>query len=683
MTGHAETVARLAALLGVAPSYRDAAGRDCPLSPATQDGMLRAFGHDPGSPGAVRDAVAALEAAPWSRVLPPMVVLSAGVSPELAPVLPEPAVAGVVAWRIELEDGSHRDGRADLDHLPVRAHNLGRRKLALALPADLPPGYHRMEIAAGPLSAACLLARPPPRAWCPDWLARGERRWGIGAALFALWSDRSWGIGDFGDLAEFARRGRGWGAGLLGINPLHAPMPGEAADANPYRPSSRQFLNPLHLDLAALGAVAPAGWPPPESGVDHALVHRRKHAALREIFAAGAWDAARFAAFRAAGGAALERFALFNALADSFAPRPWRDWPAGLRHPDAPGIAEFRRGNAAPIAYHAWLQWLAEQQLERAAHAGAGLYRDLAIGVDPDGAERWAAPELFIDGARIGAPPDAFNPAGQDWGLPPPDPRALTASGYGGFLAVLRANLRHAAALRVDHVVGIDRLFVIPPGAGAAEGAYLRYPREDLLGLLTLESHRARCLLIGEDLGTVPEGLRERLAEAGILSYRLMLFERWPSGLFHRPGAYPRLALAAFATHDLPSFCGWWAGSDISAEAEAERQQEREWLLAALRDRGLAPAGVTATPRLGTAAMACLLVAMHSFLARGPAALVLASLGDLLAEQARINRPGGAAAMNWRQRYTVPIEALDADERLRRILAAIAVARTGPADTEN
>lgn len=686
MTEAAEgLLARLTVLAGIAPSYRDADGRLRPLAPATRTGVLRALGFDPDTRAAVRDAVVALEAAPWQTMLTPAVVLPAYTPrPELAIVVAERAIPGIVTWRIALEDGTRREGRAALEHLPIRerAERQGLCRLALPLPADLPPGYHQAEITTATTTATTRLVQPPPHAWLPEWLTRGTREWGVSAALFALWSRRSWGIGDFGDLARLAELVGAWGGRVVGLNPLHAPMPGATADPNPYRPSSRHFLNPLHLDLAALGVAAPASWPAPEAGVDHALVHQRKHAALAAHFRAEAWDAAGFAAFRTAGSAALERFALFNALAEHFAPRPWRDWPEGLRHPDAPGIAAFRRENTERIAYHAWLQWLAEGQLERAGRAGAGLYRDLAVGVDPDGAEIWAEPGQFVAGARVGAPADAFNPEGQDWGLPPPDPHALTASGYDGHIALLRANMRHATALRIDHAMGVERLYVIPSGAKAAEGAYLRYPREDLLGLLTLESHRHRCLLIGEDLGTVPEGFRERLTAAGILSYRLLLFERGPSGGFRRPGVYPRLSLAAFGTHDLPSFPGWWAGSDLPPESEGSRQQEREWLLAALRDRGLVPEGVAAVARLEPAALARLMAALHAFLGRGPSALVLVSLGDLLAESARLNQPGADNATNWRHRYRLPIEALNDDAIFRRILAALADARAAPAETQ-
>ena len=681
---HEATLARLAALAGIAPDYRDTMGQRHALTPAARAGLLRALGYQPDQPGATRDALAALEEEPWLEVLASIAVLPpAGRGGAVALVLPDPAPADVLRWRITQEDGAPREAGVSLDGLPrLRAPRYGRQRLTVPLPADLPPGYHRLEIACGAVAATTILVQPPATAWRPDWLEAGERAWGIGAAPFALWSRRSWGIGDYADLAALAQRAEGWGARLVGINPLHAPMPGEAADPNPYRPSSRRFFNPLHLDLAGLGIAAPAAdaFPPASAGVDYRAVYRRKHIALAAAFYAARWDAAGFAAFRRDGGEALERFALFNALADHFAPRRWRDWPTALAHPAAPGIEEFRRAYATPIAYHAWLQWLAERQLGEAARAGAGLYCDLALGVDPDGADVWDDPAQFLPGARIGAPPDPFSEAGQDWGLPPPDPRALRAAGYAPVIAALRANLRHATALRIDHVMGLDRLYVIPAGADAREGAYLRYPLDDLLGILTLESHRARCLLVGEDLGTVPEGLRERLRGAGILSTRLLLFERWPSGLFRRPGTYPRESLAAFATHDLPTFRGWWEGRGLAPAAAAVRAEERALLLAALADRGLAPEGIDAAPTGDPTALAALLRAVHEFLARGPSALVLAALGDLLVETARLNDPAGAGAGNWRHRYRLPVEDVATDAVARSVIAGIVAARDASPD---
>jgi 4-alpha-glucanotransferase len=708
--GDEAAIERLAALAGIEPGYYDTEGRFRPTTPTMRRAVLRTLGHDPGSPAAVLDAIAAHEEAPWRPLLPPVAVLrpAAGHAPHLGLVVPESALAGPLAWRIVLEDGAQREGSLRPADLPVLARRGGggggtRLRLALPLPEDLPPGYHLLEAELGPLGAATRLILAPAAAWLPEWLAAGLRAWGFACPLFSLWSERSWGIGDFSDLAGLARLAGTLGARLIGLNPLHAPLPGAAADPNPYLPSSRRFLNPLHIAVPALapGAVPSEALPEVAAGVDYPLVHRVKHAALESLYRAGGdvgEDAPDLATFRREGGEALARFALFNALAERFAPRRWRDWPAAVRSPDAPGIAEFRREQAERIDYHIWLQWIAERQLGAvAAEAGAaGLYRDLAVGVHPEGADVWADPAAFLTAARFGAPPDAFNPEGQDWGLPPPDPAALRAEGYAGFIAAIQANMRHAVALRIDHVMGLQRLYVVPAGGSARSGAYLRYPMEDLLGILALESHRHRCLLVGEDLGTVPDGFRERLAEARVLSCRLLLFERWENGMFHRPGAYPRLAAAAFATHDLPTIRGWWDGCDLPQPSDAPaavptppddpvaaRRHARGLLLAALRDRGLAPAGVTADTADEPEAMAALIQALHVFLARSPAGLVLANLGDLLAETAQINRPGTAGDTgNWRHRYRLPVEALAADGLVRCLVEAVAAARSGPVDAE-
>lgn len=708
--GDETAIERLAELAGIEPGYRDTEGRVRWVTPETRRAVLRALGHDPGSPAAVRAAVAALEEAPWRDTLPPVVVLrpAPGQVPSLALVVPEAALGDTLAWRIALEDGATLRGAVPLAGLPVLARRAGagatRLRLVLPLPVELPPGYHRLEAELGPLGAATLLVQAPAMAWLPEWLTGGARVWGIGCPLFSLWSERSWGIGDFSDLGRLARLARTLGAGLVGLNPLHAPLPGAAADPNPYLRSSRRFLNPLHIDVTALapGAAPGAALPEAAAGIDYPLVHRVKHAALEALHRSGQADPQRrdaaapdLATFRREGGEPLTRFALFNALAEQFAPRPWRDWPAAVRGPTAPGIAAFRRERAERIDAQIWLQWIAERQLGAVAADGgaAGLYRDLAVGVHPDGADVWAAPEEFITAARFGAPPDAFNPEGQDWGLPPPDPTALRAGGYAGFIAVIRANMRHAAALRIDHVMGLQRLYVVPAGGSPRSGAYVRYPLDDLLGILALESHRQRCLLVGEDLGTVPEGFRERLAEAGILSCRLLLFERWENGMFRRPGTYPRLAAAAFATHDLPTIRGWWQGRDLppavrdpgevpAAAPAAARRHDRALLLAALRDRDLAPEGLTADTIDDPVALAALIRAIHEFLARSPAALVLANLGDLLAETAQINRPGAAdGSQNWRHRYRLPVEALASDGLVRGVADAIATARAGPVDS--
>jgi 4-alpha-glucanotransferase len=446
--------------------------------------------------------------------------------------------------------------------------------------------------------------------------------------------------------------------------------------------------------------------------VDYPLVHRLKHDALEAIYRSRKWEyqnqsatkpvgpagqLVELAAFRRKQGAALRQFAVFNALQERFAPLSWREWPTDVRTPDSRGIAGFERECRERIDYHAWLQWIADQQLagagnNAAGNDGASVYRDLAVGIHRDGADAWADADVYIADASVGAPPDAFNPDGQDWGIPPPSPLALRAGAYASFIAAIRANMRHATMLRIDHVMGLQRLYWIPQGYPARLGAYVRYPVEDMLGILALESQRSRCLIIGEDLGTLPDGFHERMAETSIMSMRLMMFERYPNGLFRRPGTYPRLAAVSFGTHDLPTVRSWLEGDDIDlrqslglcAESAAEqerarRRNDRALLAAALCDQQL-----TAGSDHDPSAISDLIVAIEQFLARSPSALVLANLSDMLAEKEQINLPGTVAEYaNWRHRFGLPLDALSSSGLARRIALAIATERAGPPRRDN
>jgi 4-alpha-glucanotransferase len=591
----------------------------------------------------------------------------------------------------------------------------------MPLPIELEEGYHRLAIRIAHTEAATTLILTPSTAFAPGWLDRGKRRWSIASPLFSLWSHASRGIGDFSDLAALLEVAGALGASTVGLNPLHAPLPRESSDPNPYLPSSRLFLNPIFVDVVKALTLADqhAGrtWDhdPQFSGpvgqvrnarlVDYPLL---KSDALEAIYrsrlgeqptAGLPCDADRLrvdlSTFRRQHGDALTRFAVFNALQERFGSVPWHQWPTDLRTPDAAGIAGFERECGDRVGYHAWLQWVADQQLAAAAGSDAGkerigLYRDLAVGIHPDGADAWAAPDVYLIGASMGAPPDAFNPAGQDWGIPPPSPPALRANGYAPFVAAVRANMWHAQVLRIDHVMGLQRLYWVPSGSSARSGAYVRYPLNKMLGILALESWRNRCLIVGEDLGTLPQGFRERMAEAGIMSYRLMMFERYPDGLFRRPSTYPRLAAATFGTHDLPTIRGWWKGRDIEirralglwSEGEAEqeerrRQADRTLLLAALRDQQLDIGALTAAKDIDPTAIADLVVAIEQFLARSPSALTVVNLSDMLAEVEQINVPGTVSQHpNWRHRFGLPVDAITTNSLARRIAMAIASERS-------
>jgi (1->4)-alpha-D-glucan 1-alpha-D-glucosylmutase len=630
-----------------------------------------------------------------------------------------------VRLRIDLEDGGRRDTAASVqprderavDGRPWRAYDV---PLALALPL----GYHRLSAVAsdGATVASSVLAVTPAACYRPPGL-RGGRAFGAAVQLYGVRSGRNWGIGDFTDLADLVRALGARGAGIVGVNPLHALFPHNPSHASPYSPSSRLFANTLYLDVEAVDdfATSEAARALVASSalqdrlralrdaalVDHAGVAAAKREVLELVYQTfrerrrnDASHAFAFDAFVRDGGEPLRLHALFEALqehlhAEDPARWGWPAWPARYRDPAAPDVARFAREHAERVDYYTWLQWQADRQravvASRARDAGlaVGLYTDLAVSIDRGGAESWAGQALYAAGASVGAPPDAFNTEGQDWGLPPLVPSRLVAAGYAPFLATLRANMRHAGALRIDHVMGLMRLFWVPPGGKPVDGAYVAYPFTELLSLLALESVRHRCLVIGEDLGTVPDEVRAALAAHDVLSYRVLLFERTADGEFKPPASYPEAALATASTHDLPALAGWWEGADLETrtglglmtpdERERERWhrgEDRARLLRALREAGLwSDAGADAAPSL-TPALASAIV---SFLASTPSALAVFQLEDLLLVREQANVPGTVDEHpNWRRKLPKDVDRLFDDATFVALLRQLAALRPPP-----
>ena len=526
-----------------------------------------------------------------------------------------PAGVGGVEWHCRFEDGTQSAGKSD--------------GAELRLPGQMPLGYHRLALAGGGPSAEIDLIVAPASCHLGDRLQPGARSWGLTAQLYGLRSARDWGIGDFSDLANLCREAGKLGAAAIGINPLHALFAAEPRHFSPYSPSSRVWLDYLYIDvtqipgfvenvavqnLASADAVRAARG---AALVDYAAVAALKRPVLEALYRRfrarerGSALGAAFRAFQRAGGDALAAFATFEALHEHFTkaggPFSWHAWPPALRDPNSAAVVEFARAHAGRVGFFQFLQWQADRQLGAAATAGhegglaIGLCRDLAVGVNPNGAEAWTDRELVIPGAAIGAPPDLLNRAGQNWGLAPINPLALRRRGFAPLIDALRANMRHAGVLRVDHVMSLQRLYWIPSGIPASSGAYINYPFRDLLRLVALESRRQGCAVIGEDLGTVPEGFRETMQQANVLSYRVFIFEHRGDGSFIPPGDYPPLAAATAATHDLATLKGFWLGRDIAwrrrlalypdaaAEAsEAEDRRRGRWkLLEALAAEGL------------------------------------------------------------------------------------------------
>ena len=549
------------------------------------------------------------------------------------------------------------------------------------------------------------------RCFAPEWMARGERRWGISVQLYGLRSRRNWGIGDFTDLKTLVQLAARQEADFVGVNPLHALYAAEPQRFSPYSPSSREFLNVLYLDLPAMQAYASSHAAQEHVRaaafqarlealraaplVDYVEVARTKNEVFRLIFADFVALCARapehplvkdFAQFAKERGEALRRFAIYQALScrEGFGDN-WMSWPERFRDPAGAAVHEFAQADPLAIAYHEFLQWEADRQLAACAAAAQdagmaiGLYLDIAVGAGPESTEGWSEQPNIVPGFHVGAPPDLLNLAGQDWGLAVFDPFALRHSSYRVYRRILRALMRHAAALRIDHVLGFYRLFLVPAGGKPVEGVYLRQPAEELCNMLAEESQACRCLVIGEDLGTVPEDFPALLAAHDVLSCRLLIFTR-DGERFLRPEEYPRNALVSIATHDLPPLLGFIEGVDIETRRElgvyeddaSHRRalEERAHELRSLRDAIMA-AGFTAQDDV-----AGIIAAAHGFVARTPCALLLVQMEDLAMEREQVNVPGsGDSYPSWRRKLSRDLEEIFAAPSTDAILRAVRAER--------
>lgn len=591
----------------------------------------------------------------------------------------------------------------------------GPARRLLPLDIRLPHGYHRLSLANG-ADAEMSLIVAPRKAYLPSAIASRERLFGLTTQLYSLRSDSDWGIGDLGDLTDLASWTGHQGGAIIVLNPLHALFTTDPESASPYFASSRLFLNPLYLAIddiadfrecdAARQRLADAELSETldrlrkSRSVDYGQVSRMKREILQMLFATfrdkhmnrtGDERAIEFHKFRAHYGEALRTYALFEALGEKFETPAWRTWPEGFRSPHSSDVRAFERDHPERIEFFEYLQWQGERQLRAAAKAAQnagmeiGLCRDLAVACPTNGADGWRYGDVYVEAARLGAPPDAFNPAGQEWGIAPMHPHRLRERQYRPFIELLRANMRHAGALRIDHVMWIARQFWIPTGGSPADGTYIHFPFDDLLGILTLESRRNGCMIIGEDLGTVPENFRERMTDANILSSRVLYFEN-DHGRFRTPGDYPRLAAASVTTHDLPTLKGFWTGADLkerhqldlfpSSEIEQSTAELRHWdvvnLSRALKEAHLLPEGPEAPDWSEDVWRA-----VHAFLARTNSALALVQIDDLTEEKAQVNIPGTSddQRANWRRRLSKSVSEIASDPGIKERVAAIAEAR--------
>jgi 4-alpha-glucanotransferase len=684
----------LARRRGIAPSYVDVEGKEHAIARTTKARLLAAMGLDVSSPAATARALEAERV----RDAPPPVPRVRVVRKDGTEHLPLsiPARAGE-AWRdaalrvvarLRGENGELLQldlSRAVSSGAPPLP---GRARIDVPL-TNVPAGEWEAEVQiAGdaPETAAGVLYVTPPHCYLPPAVERGEKLYGFSAQLYSLPNLDNGGVGTLAGAREAASfLGKEFGCQLFGLSPLHATPNRDPHDFSPYCPDSREWRSVAYLDLTAcpevqaspraraeldargtrqeLDALARAPRVPYQRAVELKLRILGLAFADFRASASGARSKA-FAAFVEAGGESLARFCEFAA----------------------------RRGGEPP--FHAFCQWLLEDQLASVQNAlrsqgFLGLYQDLAVGSSGGGADAFADPELFLGGIEIGAPPDAFQKNGQTWGVAPMDPVKLRERAYAPFVRALRASMRHAAAVRLDHVMGLWRLWWVPRRSEATEGAYVEYPADDLLGLVALESWRCQCLVIGEDLGTVPHGVRQRMERERILGSRLVLFERTPGGAFLPPSAYAPLSTASFGSHDLPTFAGWWLGRDVElrtrlglyktpAEAKgapAERERDRQALTELLASLGLLDSGAR---RPGGPTLDEALEALHAFLGGTSSILALSSLEDALGLEEQRNLPGTLGEYpNWTLRLGESIEGLSSNGRLAACARALRDARAG------
>jgi 4-alpha-glucanotransferase len=695
------TLLALAARYGVVPDYWGFGGEHRNVSESTLVAVLDALGVDASTPERAELALADAEDEPWRRMLPPVVVLRTGQRPQVPVHVDEGAP--LQAWlEVDPEAGGGRRHVEQVDvYVPPRAVD-GRLvgRATVEVPGDLPLGWHTLVAESDGSTARCTVVVTPARIE-PGHGLDERRSWGFMAQLYSVRSSRSWGVGDLADLREMSwLAARRCGADFVLINPLHAGEPVPPLTPSPYLPTTRRFVNPIYIRVEDVPETAylqvaerslvewqaevarPLSTDP--GPIDRDTAWEAKKTALEVVFAAprSAAREAAFVAFRAEQGQGLEDFATWCAIAERFG----ASWPEGADDRGSEVVRRLREQLADRITFHCWLQWVADEQLagaQRAAREAGmriGVMHDLAVGVHPEGADAWAMRDVLAQKVSVGAPPDMYNQQGQDWSQPPWRPDALARAGYLPYRDMLRTVLRHAGAIRIDHVIGLFRLWWIPQGCGAQDGAYVRYDHEALIGILCLEAQRAGAVVIGEDLGVFEPWVRDYLTERGVLGTSVLWFEREDDAPM-APESYRRLALATVTTHDLPPTAGYLAGEHVDLrdrlglltepveQVRAAAREERDQMLAVVGRRGLV--GADPSERQ-------LVEALHRLVMASPALLVGVSLADAVGERRAQNQPGTDQEYpNWRvpladsAQRLVMVDELFENPRLRSLVATL------------
>jgi len=672
MTELPASLVELARRYGVATEYEDWTGRHTTVADTTLIAVLDALGVSASTEGERTAALRAHDRDHWARSLPPAIVGRSGVASSFWVHVTHGDPAGL--W-LRLEDGSVRTGLRQLENNRAPYDLDGRLvgEATFELPADLPLGYHQLHLQVGGSDVSTLVIVSPASLGLPARLGP-SRAWGLATQLYSVRSKRSWGIGDLTDLADLAVWSASQhGAGFILVNPLHAAAPTPPMEPSPYLPTSRRFINPLYLRVEAIDEFA---YVRQRGGIRKARVEAQASAKkAKRIDRDAAWNAKRaalesvygvkrsagrelaYAAYRQREGRSLDDFATWCALAEKYG-NDWHQWPEELQHPAGPAVASFAAGHAKAVDFHRWLQWQLDDQLTAAqataVQAGMhlGVMHDLAVGVDPNGADAWALQDVLALGVTAGAPPDEFNQLGQDWSQPPWRPDRLVQHTYEPFRALVNAVLRHAGGVRIDHIIGLFRLWWIPKGALPTDGTYVRYDHEAMIGIVALEAHRAGAVVVGEDLGTVEPWVRDYLRERGLFGTSILWFEADRDGGPLPAEKWREHCLSSVTTHDLPPTAGYLAGEHVrlreklglltrpvAEELAADQAHQAAWL-AELRRVGL----LGAAPSVEE-----VVLALYRYLGRTPCKLLALSLADAAGDVCTQNQPGTTDEYpNWR-----------------------------------
>ncbi len=676
-----------ATLAGIAANYINAYGRLQAILPETKQQLLAAMGR----------ACAPDHSQTEMTPLPVVKVFTFGTPMQLLMM-----GSGDYQWQLQTEKGELHQGRISA-------------KKTLTLPASLAQGYHRLTLEQGLQQWECSVIVAPKRCYESDALLAGKKLWGACVQLYTLRSEHNWGIGDFADLNQMLEQVGKRGGAFIGLNPTHALYPANPQSASPYSPSSRRWLNVIYIDVNSVdefqrSEAAQVWWHQPETQstlaasrasewVDYPQVMQLKLTALRlafPLFTVRKTKDTRVQAFRQfveQGGNDLHQQAAFDALHAHLSEQNpmmwgWPVWPEKYRDGHSSAVTDFCCEYADEVTFYLWLQWLASSQFDgcfrnsQAQKMPIGLYRDLAVGVAEGGVETWCDRELYCLNASIGAPPDTLGPLGQNWGLSPMNPHVMAARAYQPFIDLLRANMTSCGALRIDHVMALLRLWWIPYGHTADQGAYVKYPLDDLLAVLALESQRHQCMVVGEDLGIVPVELVDKLRDSGVYSYKVLYFEHDSENTFHAPQSYPVQAMATITTHDLPTLRGYWQSDDLTLGNKLGLYPDQQMFKQLYRDREHARQGLlerlhhyNCLPK--TVGHKASLLAMSPALNHGLQRYIAASASALLGLQPEdwldmatpVNIPGTSDEYpNWRRKLTVTLEEMFADNQVNCLL---------------